>query len=125
MAIGPGKYDTLCSYVRKQAEARGAIIIVLGGKHGFGFSCQTDVVTLARLPDILESIVAQLREDLMTDLPILPEADDPVTLMPPLRKLRDEAMARGDFEAAVLLSHTHAWLHWARETIRAHDRAAE
>jgi hypothetical protein len=67
MALGPGKYDELCSYVREQAgitDDGGVIVIVLGGKHGNGFSCQADIVTTLRLPDMLESIARQMREDL-------------------------------------------------------------
>jgi hypothetical protein len=61
MALGPGKYDSLCTYVREQARARGAIVIVIDGKHGFGFSCQTDILTLTELPEMLENIAEQLR----------------------------------------------------------------
>lgn len=40
--FGPGRYDDLCTYVREQSQAAGAIVIVLGGNRGFGFSVQLD-----------------------------------------------------------------------------------
>ena len=61
MAFGPGKYDDLCTYVRTKAKAAGAIVVVIDGTHGNGFSCQGDLTTVVRLPDILESIAAQIR----------------------------------------------------------------
>jgi len=61
MPLGPGKYDSLCTKVREEAKARGVIVIVIEGKEGSGFSCQTDLITLDKLPDMLESIAAQLR----------------------------------------------------------------
>lgn len=63
MAIGPGKYDDLCTLVREQAKARGVIVIVFEGDRGSGFGCQTDAPTLVHLPDILESIARQIRAD--------------------------------------------------------------
>jgi molybdopterin synthase catalytic subunit len=62
--IGPGKYDALCSYVREQTKATGAIVIVMGGNHGDGFSAQTDALTLISLPKLLESVAAQIRADM-------------------------------------------------------------
>lgn len=53
------------------------------------------------------------------NLPPLPEADPLVTLMPAVRKLRDEALRQADFRNAVMLSHVHAWLHWANEVLNA------
>jgi hypothetical protein len=61
MAIGPGKYDDLCTLVREQAKAQGVIVIVIDGSKGTGFSCQADHLTTARLPAILESVAADIR----------------------------------------------------------------
>lgn len=61
MAIGPGKYDDLCTMVRDRAKADGAVVIVIGGERGTGFSCQLDLAMTLHLPDILESIAAQIR----------------------------------------------------------------
>ena len=41
MPIGPGKYDDLCTYVREKAHAQMAIVIIVGGDKGEGFSCQS------------------------------------------------------------------------------------
>jgi hypothetical protein len=63
MASGPGKYGDLCAHVREKAEARAAIVIIIGGNKGNGFSCQTDAETSLDLPEILERMAAQLRRD--------------------------------------------------------------
>lgn len=69
MALGPGKYDDLCTYVREQAGLSGdalirggVMVIVVGGNKGNGFACQADVTTTLALPDMLESIARQIRE---------------------------------------------------------------
>jgi methylmalonyl-CoA mutase cobalamin-binding subunit len=64
MATGPGRYDDLCTYVREQAEAKGAILIIIGGNKGEGFECQLDNLTMARMPELLEGIAAQIRKDM-------------------------------------------------------------
>jgi hypothetical protein len=66
MTFGAGKYDAILTEARKAAEADGAILIVLNGKHGFGFSCQADPVATARLPEFLEDIARQIRADLQS-----------------------------------------------------------
>ena len=66
MALGPGKYDDLCTTVREQVgigdEGGGVIVIVFGGNKGSGFSCQADLRTTLGLPDLLEEIARQIRE---------------------------------------------------------------
>ncbi|MDO8713994.1 MAG: hypothetical protein Q7K13_05895 [Polynucleobacter sp.] len=62
MSNGAGKYDHLCTEVRTKAESKGAIIIVLGGNLGSGFSVQADIDTLSQLPDMLETIAKQIRQ---------------------------------------------------------------
>jgi hypothetical protein len=37
-------------------------VIVFGGDKGNGFSCQADLETTLRLPDVLEDIARQMRE---------------------------------------------------------------
>ena len=61
MPLGPGRYDDLCTLVREQANATGAIVIIIGGPAGDGFSCQGDIATLLRLPGMLEDIAAKIR----------------------------------------------------------------
>lgn len=63
--IGPGKYDDVCTMAREQTEAQAAIVIIVGGKYGQGFSCQaTDPRYLANLPAMLELMAKQIREDM-------------------------------------------------------------
>lgn len=68
MAIGPGKYDDLCTYVAEKTgvTSRGgaAFIIVINGDKGSGFSSIGDLWTMMRVPDVLESMAKQIREDL-------------------------------------------------------------
>jgi hypothetical protein len=63
MPIGAGKYDDVCTHVRESTKAAGAIVIVIDGELGHGFSCQADIMTTLALPDILESMAASIRRD--------------------------------------------------------------
>jgi hypothetical protein len=59
VAVGPGKYDDLCTYVREKTVAAGAIVIVIGGARGSGFSVQgTDPRIAMRLADVLDELAA-------------------------------------------------------------------
>lgn len=62
---GNGKYDDLCTYVREQAQASAAFVIVVGGNKGSGFSVQTSlpIEMLLRLPDLLEDLAKRVRLD--------------------------------------------------------------
>jgi hypothetical protein len=71
MALGPGKYDDVCTLVREKVglggedtlpEGGGVIVIVFGGNKGNGFACQADWQTTLALPDVLENIARQIRE---------------------------------------------------------------
>jgi hypothetical protein len=64
MPIGPGKYDDLCTHVRTTAGALGAIVIVVGGKHGDGFSIQAPIEVTIALPEFLEFMARSIRADL-------------------------------------------------------------
>jgi hypothetical protein len=67
MPMGEGKYDALCTVVREAAKAKGAIVIVIEGEYGSGFSLQTDDPILAlKLPGVLELVASQMREDFAT-----------------------------------------------------------
>jgi hypothetical protein len=62
MPIGPGKYDDLCTVVRETAEAKAAIIIILDGNKGNGFSVQsTTSLSPNSLANILDRISKELR----------------------------------------------------------------
>lgn len=61
--IGPGKYDDLCTLVRKNANAGAAIVIILDGKIGDGFSCQGSPELTQALPGLLRDVANQIEED--------------------------------------------------------------
>jgi len=65
MASGPGKYDDACSDARVATDADAVILIVLGGKHGSGFSVQSRGGEMtAQLPALLRSVAAQIENSL-------------------------------------------------------------
>jgi hypothetical protein len=67
MALGPGKYDDLCSYVRAQAgiaDSGGVAVIVINGNRGSGFSVQGDLARTLAMADILEATVKHMRADM-------------------------------------------------------------
>lgn len=43
MALGPGKYDDVATYVRVATDAKAVVVIVIGGDKGSGFSIQAEV----------------------------------------------------------------------------------
>ena len=63
--MGPGKHDDLLTEIRERlsiGEVGGVMLIVLAPGQN-GFSCQADPRTTMAIPDILESVAAQIRED--------------------------------------------------------------
>lgn len=62
MPIGKGKYDDLCTYVRETAKAEGAIIIVIRGENGSGFSVQADSLNTISLPGTLRYMAQQIED---------------------------------------------------------------
>jgi hypothetical protein len=86
MAFGPGKYDDLCTEVRNKTKARGAIVIIIDGEHGSGFSCQADLMVTLMLPEILEDMAKQIRESKLISRPrspISPETSEGDPQCPP------------------------------------------
>ena len=63
MALGPGNYDDEVTALRERYHAHGVVLVVLGGDKGEGFSMQASLESTLRLPEMLEHIAAQLRED--------------------------------------------------------------
>lgn len=66
MPVGPGKYDVECSAARESAGAIAAIVVIIGGNRGSGFSVQAvnDVAmqsTLDRLPAVLFDIANEIK----------------------------------------------------------------
>jgi hypothetical protein len=64
MALGSGKYDDLCTIARKSAEAEGALLIILNGRLGYGFSAQLPFLLLATIPEILRDVAKQIEDSL-------------------------------------------------------------
>ena len=56
MPRGPGKYDDICTQVRKASGAQGVVLMIVDGTHGHGFSIQ--VATR----DIQHEIAGMLRQ---------------------------------------------------------------
>lgn len=64
MAIGPGKYDDLCTYVREHANAEGALLLVVRGDHGTGFSTQLRAsVHPHEIVKMLRAVADQIERD--------------------------------------------------------------
>lgn len=65
MAIGPGKYDDLCSEVRQKSDADAAFIIVINGNKGSGFSCQIlgHMNNIINIANILEEMAKEIKSD--------------------------------------------------------------
>jgi hypothetical protein len=63
MVWGPGKYDDEATLVRERVKAQGVIVVIIGGDKGDGFACQTNLSTLAMLPELLENMAQQMRQD--------------------------------------------------------------
>jgi hypothetical protein len=63
MPLGPGKYDDLCTEVREKTNAHTAILIIMDGNKGSGFSCQTIIPNMLDLPVILEEMAGKIRND--------------------------------------------------------------
>jgi hypothetical protein len=60
---GPGKYDALLTRARAAARADAAILVVLGGVKGNGFSVQGPKELVAELPALLRHIAAVIEAD--------------------------------------------------------------
>lgn len=61
MPTGPGKYGAVCTKVREETQAKAAIVIVLNGVSGTGFSVQShgqDITHL--LPALLRQVADQI-----------------------------------------------------------------
>jgi hypothetical protein len=78
MEMKPGKYDELCNYVRAEADAVGALVMVLDGPRGFGWSCKGDESIVMKLPTILERMAKEIRAAMEKDPKLgRPEAPAP------------------------------------------------
>jgi hypothetical protein len=64
MTTGPGKYDDLATLVREKANARGVVVIIIGGDKGMGFSVQGDEGVTVALPSLLDHMARKIRDDI-------------------------------------------------------------
>jgi len=63
MALGPGKYDPLCTQAREAAKAAGVILVIFDGEHGSGFSVQSVSLELtALLPGMLRRFATEIED---------------------------------------------------------------
>jgi hypothetical protein len=60
---GSGRYDDLCKYVCEQSHAGTAVVVVINGRLGSGFSVQGHLPDLRRLPDMLDNLALAIRLD--------------------------------------------------------------
>jgi hypothetical protein len=62
MSAGPSnKYDAECIRVRAATKAKGAIVIIVDGSAGSGYSVKCSLDVVPRLPEILEAVAQELR----------------------------------------------------------------
>lgn len=63
MPFGPGVYDDECSTARVATKAHTAILMIIGGMKGSGFSVQTaHPQMLVDLPNVLRAMAKQIEE---------------------------------------------------------------
>jgi hypothetical protein len=60
MPAGPGKYDDLATEARTRAQARAAIVIIVGGTKGSGFSVQVEDGVILSLPAVLRMVADEI-----------------------------------------------------------------
>jgi hypothetical protein len=60
VSIGPGRYNEVCTYVRKRVRAKGVILIVFEGNKGQGFEVQAPLDVVMKLPALLRDVANQI-----------------------------------------------------------------
>ncbi|WP_144149307.1 hypothetical protein [Paraburkholderia sp. BCC1884] len=63
-----GQFDAACQQVRLMTEAQCAVVIVIGGVAGSGYSVTGSLESQMLLPDVLEKIAHTLRGQLAKKL---------------------------------------------------------
>jgi hypothetical protein len=63
-----GLFDTACNQIRDATGARCAVVIVMDGVEGSGYSIVGPLEAQVLLPDILEQIANSLRQQLARNL---------------------------------------------------------
>jgi hypothetical protein len=64
MAFGAGKYDEECNVARVMAQAKGALLIIIDGDRGEGFSAQIDARYIERIPAMLRTMADMIEADI-------------------------------------------------------------
>src|ERR1019366_9029846 len=64
MAIGPGRYDDTLTRARQSCGATSAVLIVLDGPLGSGFSVQATAEQTMKLPAVLRMVADGIEADL-------------------------------------------------------------
>lgn len=64
MALGPGKYDDLCTVAQQTTGAHGCVLIIVNGSMGTGFSCQATPEITLRLPELLRATADEIEATL-------------------------------------------------------------
>lgn len=62
--MGPGRYDDYCKYVLEKTDANGVLLVVVNGDKGHGMSLKASLELTLALPDILEQIAKDIRDQL-------------------------------------------------------------
>ncbi|WP_146749730.1 hypothetical protein [Paraburkholderia bryophila] len=63
-----GAFDAACAHVRDATQARCAVVVVIGGESGSGYSVMGPLDAQILLPDILERMAKTLRQQLSKNL---------------------------------------------------------
>ena len=63
MPLGGGKYDDLVEHVYAQTKAKAALVIIVGGDKGAGFSVKGDLQELLTLPHLLRIVADGIEQD--------------------------------------------------------------
>lgn len=66
MPVGGGKYDAEVEHVYASSGGAVALVIVLGGPRGAGFSCKGEVTEIMKLPSLLRTVADSIEEDQRT-----------------------------------------------------------
>ena len=61
--INQGKYDDVCSVVREGTQAEGAMLIILNGEFGSGFSAQLPMDFMKKIPGVLRSMANHIEKE--------------------------------------------------------------
>lgn len=59
----PGKYDTICTFARVSAAAKGAVLVIYEGSQGSGLSVQCDARLIKALPAVLRQVADDIERD--------------------------------------------------------------